>query len=149
MSFCMEGIDGLISPFRFNRREVSTNLRDGNAGTYKFSSDIELENLCSGCMTFFYHELVVRFSLRFPGPSPRLAFMKPGLNTKTNNMCHVQAMLHANGVAVKENSICLVSERFLVSSCSTISSWLYGGTLISVPLVSRFKHGVPVGLCIF
>jgi len=57
VSFCMEGIDGLISPFRFNRREVSTNLRDGNAGKCKFSSDIELENLCSGCMTFFIMNL--------------------------------------------------------------------------------------------
>ena len=57
--------------------------------------------------------------------------------------------LYANGIVVKENSICGVLEQFHVSSCGTISSWLYAGTLISMPSVSRFKHGVTVGLCIF
>ncbi|XP_066314342.1 uncharacterized protein [Miscanthus floridulus] len=54
-SYCPPNEASRSSPRRFNRREVSTNLRDGNAG---------------------------------------------------------KSMLHANGVAFKENSICGVSERF-------------------------------------
>ena len=69
----MEGIDGLISPFRFNRREVSTNLRDGNAGKCKFSSDIELENLCSGCLSFFIMTLWFGLASDSQVLSPRLA----------------------------------------------------------------------------